>query len=81
MNVISVCMLFYPSNPEILRSIFAVPNVALMNVMASRVFRNTMLFETRGGREISTVQFQEILPYNFKIFKKQISRWEGCNFQ
>jgi len=60
MNIISVFMLFYPSNAEILRSIFAVPNVALMNVMASRVFRNTMLFGTQGGTEISTIEFQEI---------------------
>ena len=66
MNVISVCMLFYPSNPEILRSIFAVPNVALMNVMASRVFRNTMLFGARGGGEMSTVQFQEISAIQFQ---------------
>ena len=54
-------MLFYPSNPDILRTIFVVPNVALMNFMAGRVFRNTILFETwRITTEISTIQFQEI---------------------
>ena len=61
MNIIAVFMLFYPSNPDILRSIFTVPNVVLMNVMAGRVFRNTKLFG--GGRvsEISTsLLFQEM---------------------
>ena len=60
MNIVSVIMLFYPSIPNILRTIVAVPNIALMNVMAGRAFRNTMLFETLGGTEISTIQFQEI---------------------
>ena len=53
-------MLFYPSNPDILRTIFTVPNVALMNVMADRVFRNTILFGGWRETEISTIQFQEI---------------------
>ena len=53
-------MLFYPSNTDVLRTVFMVPNVALMNVMACRAFRNTMLFETSGGTEISTIQFQEM---------------------
>ena len=63
MNIISVIMLFYPSNTDVLRTIFVIPNVALMNVMAGRAFRNTMLFETSTGTaEISTtgIQFQEI---------------------
>ena len=62
MNIISVFMLFFPSNPAILRTIYAVPNVALTNVMAARVFRNTILLGTRTEEEISTIQleFQEI---------------------
>ena len=60
MNVISVFMLYYPSNPTIFRSISIVPNVALMNIMACRVFRNTKLFETWRGADISTIQFQQI---------------------
>ena len=44
MNTITVVMLYYPSLPDILKSIFAVPNVGLMNIMACRVFRNTILF-------------------------------------
>ena len=62
MNIISVIMLYYPSNPEILQTIFTVPNVVLMNVMAGRVFRNTMLFGVWREREIevSTIQFQVI---------------------
>ena len=64
-------MLFYPSNPEILRTIFAVPNVALMNVMASRVFRNTILFRTSNETEtrLSTIEFREDLL--------TIPLWEG----
>ena len=37
MNIISVIMLFYPSNPDVLRTIFAVPNVTLMNVAYSGI--------------------------------------------
>ena len=59
MNIISVIMLF-SSNPDILRTIFTVPNVTLMNVMAGRVFRNTMLFGIQRETEVSTIQFQEI---------------------
>ena len=51
MNIISVIMLFYPSNPDILRTIFVVPNMTLMNIMAGRAFRNTMLFETSRGTD------------------------------
>ena len=63
MNIISVIMLFYPSNSDVLQSIFAIPNVTLMSVMAGRVYRNTKLFGTWRDAEISTVssiQFQGI---------------------
>ena len=60
MNIISVIMLFYPSNPAILRTIFTIPNVALMNVMAGRVFRNTILYGTWRETDIFTIQIQEI---------------------
>ena len=62
MNIISVIMLFYPSNPDILRTICTVPNVALMNVMAGRVFRNTILFgawsDSETSFDISAIQFK-----------------------
>ena len=63
LNMVSVIMLCLPSNPNVLKIIFAVPNVVLTNVMACRVFRNTMLFSsgTESGTDIiSTVQVQEI---------------------
>ena len=61
LNIVSVIMLFYPSNSNVLRTFFATPNVVLMNVMACRVFRNTILFGERDlEAEISTIHFQEI---------------------
>ena len=60
MNIISVIMLFSSSVPDILRKLLVGPNVVLMNIMAGRVFRNTMLFETSREIEISTIQFEEI---------------------
>ena len=56
MNIISVIMILYSSIPNIIRTVFAIPNVTLMNVMACRVFRNTMLFENEIETEISTIQ-------------------------
>ena len=47
MNIISVIMLFYTSDPSVFRTVFAVPNAGLANVMACRVFRNTILFKIR----------------------------------
>ena len=43
LNLVAVIMLFAPSIPDVLGTVFPVPNVALMNIMASRVFRNTFL--------------------------------------
>ena len=61
MNVITVIMLYYHSNSDVLQTIFPLPNVVLMNVMAGRVFRNTMLFESWGETDsISTIQFEDI---------------------
>jgi len=62
LNVIQVVMILIPSNPNVLKLILAVPNVVLMNVMACRVFRNTILFGSvrESGTEISTIQMQEI---------------------
>ena len=51
-NLFAVIMLFDHSmtNIQILRTMFTVPNVALMNIMACRVHRNLVLF--RDSREI-----------------------------
>ena len=46
MNLVAVIMLFDHSiaNIQTLRTMFTVPNVALMNIMACRVHRNLILF-------------------------------------
>jgi hypothetical protein len=46
-------MLFYTSEPDVIRTSIGVPNVSLTNIMACRVFRNTILGPWRE-REIST---------------------------
>ena len=61
MNIISVTMLYYPSNSAILQTIIAVPNIALMNIMTSWVFRNTILYADWRESQISTsIVFQDI---------------------
>ena len=61
-NIIAVIMLYYPSFPPVLQMAFTIPNIVLTNVMASRVFRNTMLFDDWSERErgISTIRFQDV---------------------
>ena len=56
-------MLFYPSNPGVLRVIFVVPNITLMNVMVSRVFRNTILFETWSETDFYHPISKDVLLY------------------
>ena len=46
-------MLFNHSVPTILRTVFWVPNVLMVNIMASRVFRNTIFGRIRET-EIAT---------------------------
>ncbi|KAF8810307.1 hypothetical protein BYT27DRAFT_7092581 [Phlegmacium glaucopus] len=52
-SLVTVIMLFDYSVPEILQVIVEIPNVTLMNIMACRVFRNTIL-GSFGGTQIST---------------------------
>jgi hypothetical protein len=54
-------MLFYTSKLDVIRVSIGVPNVALTNIMAGRVFRNTILGPWRE-REIpigTSIVFQE----------------------
>ena len=61
MNVISVVMLYYPNMPDILQTIFVNPNIVLMNIMAGRVFTNTILYGDRRVSQITTsVVFQNM---------------------
>lgn len=39
MNIVSMVVILTPSVPPIIRAMFTVPNVALQNVMACRVYR------------------------------------------
>jgi len=52
-NLLAVIMLFNQSVPTILRTVFWVPNVVMVNIMASRVFRNTIFGRFRET-EIAT---------------------------
>ena len=52
-NLIAVIMLFNQSVPTILRTVFWVPNVLMVNIMACRVFRNTIFGRFRET-EIAT---------------------------
>ena len=53
-------MLYYPSLPDILRTIFSVPNMALTNAMAGRVFRNTILFVGPSREREFSIRLPEI---------------------
>lgn len=52
-NLVAVIMLFNHSVPTILRTVFWVPNVVMVNIMASRVFRSTIFGRFREN-EIAT---------------------------
>ncbi|KAF8806081.1 hypothetical protein BYT27DRAFT_7191383, partial [Phlegmacium glaucopus] len=52
-TLVTVIMLCIQTIPPILQVIFVLPNVVIMNIMACRVFRNTMLGSFREG-EISS---------------------------
>jgi hypothetical protein len=59
-------MLFDDSIPSILRTIFAVPNVTLMNIMACRVFRNTILFEDIRGTDF----YGHLISMELKVIRE-----------
>jgi len=52
-NLLAVIMLFNQTVPTILRTVFWVPNVLVVNIMACRVFRNTIFGRFRET-EIAT---------------------------
>ena len=56
MNIISTTMLFVSSTADSFRTVFAITNVAVMNVMACRVYRNTILFAAQREPELITIQ-------------------------
>ena len=60
-NLLTVVMFFITSLPLMYRTMFVVPNVMLMNVMACRVFRNTIFGNQcmNPAISISSIAFQE----------------------
>ena len=52
-------MLFNNSVPTILRTVFWVPNVLILNIMASRVFRNTIFGRFRETEIVSSLVSRE----------------------
>ncbi|KAF8808739.1 hypothetical protein BYT27DRAFT_7096258 [Phlegmacium glaucopus] len=59
LNLVTVIMLYNHSIPGILRTITTIPNVALMNIMACQVFRNT-IFGTFREKQISTTTLSRV---------------------
>lgn len=43
MNIVAMVLILTPSVPPVLRAMFAIPNAALQNAMASRVYRQLKL--------------------------------------
>ncbi|KAF9563106.1 hypothetical protein CPC08DRAFT_686956 [Agrocybe pediades] len=60
-NLMTVIMLFVKSVPVTYRTMFTVPNIMLMNVMACRVFRNTKFGLFRES-SFSTTDFKSTSP-------------------
>lgn len=48
-SLLTVIMLYVPSVPVTYQTMFTVPNIVLMNIMACRVFRNTKFGLFRHG--------------------------------
>jgi len=59
-NLLAVIMLFNQSVPTILRTVFWVPNVLMVNIMASRVFRNTIFGRFRETEIASSLISNEL---------------------
>lgn len=49
-------MLYVPGIPPVYRTMFTVPNIAIMNIMACRVFRNTRFGVIRNTEILSTLK-------------------------
>ena len=59
-NLLAVIMLFNQSVPIILRTVFWVPNVLMVNIMACRVFRNTIFGRFRQTEIASSLISKEL---------------------
>jgi len=59
-NLVAVIMLFNRSVPTILRTVFWLPNVILVNIMACRVFRNTIFGNFREAEIATSIISREL---------------------
>ncbi|KAF8810290.1 hypothetical protein BYT27DRAFT_7186756 [Phlegmacium glaucopus] len=76
-NVLTVIMFFDQSIPDSLRTVFMVPNVVLTNIMACRVFRNTIFGSVRES-QIST-SFVAREPNVDSVIPLAVLREEGSS--
>ena len=65
MNIVSMVVILTPSVPPIIRAMFTVPNVALQNTMACRVYRLLKLGIIRDDTESLTLRSER--SDNFKL--------------
>ena len=63
MNIVSMVVILTPSVPPIIRAMFTVPNVALQNTMACRVYRLLKLGVIRDDTEVTMRSENFKLPY------------------
>ena len=67
MNIVSMAVILTPSIPPIIRAMFTVPNVALQNTMACRVYRLLKLGLIQDDTEPPTLQSNSFrIPYVVK---------------
>jgi hypothetical protein len=71
-NLVAVIMLFNQSVPTILRTVFWVSNVVIVNIMASRVFRNTIF-----GRFRETEIATSLISKELRGVVIPLPLWEG----
>jgi hypothetical protein len=71
-NLVAVIMLYNRSVPTILRTVFWLPNVIMVNMMACRVFRNTIFGKFRES-EIAT----SIISRELRAEVVPLPLWEG----
>lgn len=58
-GLLTVAMLYVPGIPPVYRTMFTVPNIALMNIMACRVFRNTRFGKIGNIEILSTLKVSD----------------------
>ncbi|KAF8898069.1 hypothetical protein CPB84DRAFT_1748075 [Gymnopilus junonius] len=65
-NLMTVIMLYIGTVPITYRTMFTVPNITLMNIMACRVFRNTKFGIFRGEAATSSGNPASVIPLSIR---------------